>query len=132
MWQKLAAIDVNGYVLRVIRNLYEKTKACVRVYGVFTHVFDCGMGVRQDDSLSPLLFIIFLNNFKSLIRNQFACANLSTLGHFDINDQKQTRTLLQTFVPLYADDAVLLSESAGDMQKALMQQSGIVNCVGCH
>ena len=119
MWQKLAAIDVNGNVLRVIRNLYEKTKACVRVNGVYTNVFDCGIGVRQGDSLSPLLFIIFLNDFKNYIRNQFVGANLSTLRHFDINDQEETRTLLQMFVLLYADDTVLLTESAGDMQKAL-------------
>ena len=36
-----------------------------------------------------------------------------------MNDQEETRTLLQMFVLLYADDTVLLTESAGDMQKAL-------------
>ena len=75
--------------------------------------------MRQGDSLSPLLFIIFLNDFKNYIRNQFAGANLSTLRQFDINDQEGTRTLLQMFVLLYADDTVLLIESVGDMQKAL-------------
>ena len=38
---------------------------------------------------------------------------------FHLNDQKETRTLLQMFVMLYAEDTVLFGKNAGDMQKAL-------------
>ena len=49
----------------------------------------------------------------------FAGAKLSALRHFDIENQEETRTVLQMFVLLYADNTLLLSESAGDMQEAL-------------
>ena len=61
LWQKLGQAHVTGKVLRIIQNLYQKTKACVRVNGEISDIFDSNIGVRQGDNLSPLLFIIFLN-----------------------------------------------------------------------
>ena len=59
LWMKLASYTFNGKVLSVTKNLYEKTKACVNVTGSLTDVFECQIGVRQGDNLSPLLFIVF-------------------------------------------------------------------------
>ena len=51
-------------VLSVMENLYRKTKACVDVNRSLTDVFECRVGVRQCDNLSPLLFIIFMKDFR--------------------------------------------------------------------
>ena len=49
LWMKLASYTINEKVLSVIKNLYEKTKACVNVSGSLTDVFECRIGVRQGD-----------------------------------------------------------------------------------
>ena len=54
LWMKLASYTINGKVLSVIKNLHEKTKACVNVNGSLTDVFECRIGVTQGDNLSPL------------------------------------------------------------------------------
>ena len=46
LWQKLGQAHVIGKVLRIIRNLSQKTKACVRVNGEIFDIFDCNIGVR--------------------------------------------------------------------------------------
>ena len=59
LWMKLASYTINGKVLSVKKNLYEKTKACENVNGSLTDVFESRLGVRQGDNLSHLLFIVF-------------------------------------------------------------------------
>ena len=46
LWQKLRNSNINGKILNVIRDIYEKTKASVRVNGTLSDYFDCHVGVR--------------------------------------------------------------------------------------
>ena len=71
LWQKLGQAHVTGKDLRIIQNLYQKTKACVRVNGETSDLFDCIIGVRQENNLSPLLFIILLNDFINFMQSRF-------------------------------------------------------------
>ena len=110
LWQKLGQAKITGKVLRVIQSLYQKTKARVRVNGELIDVFDCNIGVCQSDNLSPLLFIIFLNDFNNLIRT----------GLFPGKSKvKSLRLFLKMYSLLYGDDTLLLSETEEDMQQAL-------------
>ena len=77
LWQQLGQAKITRKVLRAIQSLYQKTKACVRVNGELTDVFDCNIGVRQGDSSTPLLFIIFPNDFNNLIRTGFESIRLN-------------------------------------------------------
>ena len=45
-----------------IKSLYIKSKACVKVNKVRTEWFNTSCGVRQEDTLSPTLFSIFIND----------------------------------------------------------------------
>ena len=85
---------------------------------VSSDVFNCRMGVRQGDTLSPLLFIIYINDFKQFISQKFSGLELQseTSVNTDISDLD---FWLKMFALLYADDTVLMSESELDMQKAL-------------
>ena len=119
LWKKLEKLEINGKVLQVIRNLYEKTKACVRVNGEITDMFDCCIGVRQGDSLSPLLFIIFLNDFDVLLRSSCEGVTLNTNDAHESSVANDLEVLSKMYTLLYADDTLLLSESEADMQRAL-------------
>ena len=112
LWQKLLASGVKGKILKVVENLYQKTKACVRVNGTTSQYFGCMMGVRQGDTLSTLLFTIFLNDIKDFINNY-------TRGLSQIASSEklcESELFKSLFVLLYADDTPLLSETENDMQ----------------
>ena len=113
LWQKLGQAKITGKILRVIQSLYQKIKARVRVKGELTDVFNCNIGVRQGDNLSPLLFIFFLNDFNNLIRTESEgiCPNAER--------SEELTTFLKMYSLLYADDTLLLSETEEDMQRAL-------------
>ena len=79
LWSKLIAEGINGKLLSVIRNLYCKAKSCVKSNGKLSDYFNCNIGVRKGENLSPLLFDIFLNNFEFSVSRKYA--GLSELGH---------------------------------------------------
>ena len=114
LWQNLLASGVKGKILKVVQKLYQKTKACVRVNGTTSQYFDCMMGVRQGDTLSPLLFTIFLKDFKDFISNY--TRGLSQIASSEKLCERESELFKSLFVLLYADDTVLLSETEDDMQ----------------
>ena len=75
-----------------------------------TDYFDCPVGVKQGDCLSPTLFAIFINDLALEIKN-------SNIG------VKLEENLL-VIILLYADDIVLLAENEEDLQSLLF----IVEC----
>ena len=119
VWSKLIAVGINGKLLSVIRYLYCKAKSCVKSNGKLSDYFNCNIGVRQGENLSPLLFAIFLNDFEFSVSRQYA--GLSELGH-DINQilsDDDVEHFLKIYVLLYADDTIVLAESSSELQKAL-------------
>ena len=111
--------NINGKILRVLKNIYSKTRPCVRVNGKCSDFFYSHVGVRQGDILSPLLFTIFINDCEPFLRNN--CNGLAILKKFVEENlgEQQAETFLNLLVLLYADDTILLTESEEDMQKVL-------------
>jgi hypothetical protein len=62
LWQKLISCNVNGKILKIIRNLYSNAKSCIKQENVVSELFKCEKGVRQGENLSPLLFALYLND----------------------------------------------------------------------
>ena len=62
LWQKLLSCNVNGKILTVVKNLDQSAKSAVRLNRDTGSYFNCMMGVRQGDNLSPLLFALYLND----------------------------------------------------------------------
>ena len=85
--------------------MYTKFKSCVRNNGKSTETFDVTVGVLQGEALSPFLFSMYLNDFESfLMKNGSDSIEIG---------------MLNLFLILYADDTVIISESAEGLQKQL-------------
>lgn len=66
LWRKLIDTGIQGNVLRVIYNLYTKAKSCVKKGRDISDFFNCNVGVRQGENLSPLLFAMYINDLKHM------------------------------------------------------------------
>ncbi len=101
---KLRQKGIDGNVYHAVKCLYSDPISCVRVGRNLTDWFPVSTGVRQGDSLSPVLFSIFIDDLAQEIK-ELNCG--VQVGGLEI-------PLL-----LYADDVVLLSSSRSDTQKQL-------------
>ena len=59
---KLHRAGVRGRVWNVIKNCYEQARSYVTLEGLFSNFFDIKQGVAQGCLLSPVLFIIFMDD----------------------------------------------------------------------
>ena len=105
--------------MKLIYNLYQNTKACIKLNNSISTSFNCNIGVRQGDNLSPLLFSLFINDFESFLSDKYN-------GLKGINDlftetilNEEIETFLKLFVLLYADDTIILAENPKELQLAL-------------
>jgi hypothetical protein len=120
LWQKLLNTGINGPVLNIIKELYARAKSCVRFNNSQSDLFQCDVGVRQGENLSPLLFAIFLNDLQPFIKEKVQ--GLSSLADEarDISmSDTEINLMLKMFILLYADDTVICSESPEELQEAL-------------
>ena len=115
LWKKLLASGINGKILRVIINMYENIKSCVKQNNEVSEFFSCQIGVRQGENLSPFLFAIFLNDLeKFFIENE-----VSGLESIKNLCEERIQCYINLFVLLYADDTILLAETPEKMQNVL-------------
>jgi len=115
---KLSNSGVQGRMLRMIRALYRRTEATVRVNGQFTNTFATRLGVRQGGVLSPLLFLVFIDDLVAALRAK-------GIGVFVPGLQSDDPFSPRPKLPglLWADDIVILAES----QEALREAFAVVD-----
>ena len=107
LWKKLHDHSINGEIFNVIRGLYTKTEKCVKVGNCYSSFFfKCEGGVRHGDNLRPLLFTIFVNDFKTYFKNH--CEGLSFLSNslqsnLDDVDEEEIFALLYAVDITYFD-----------------------------
>ena len=119
LWLKMLSYDIQGKLLRIIKNIYDNIKSCVKVGNHISDFFASKIGVRQGDNLSPLLFAIYLNDFEKFLSNHYnGLQNLADIFKVDSCDD-ELDIYLKLFILLYADDTVILAETEDDLQKAL-------------
>ena len=115
LWQKLVKNNVSGKILKVIYNMYDNIKSCVRQRDQISGFFSCETGVRQGENLSPFLFSIFLSD----LEKYFIDNNINGLRNITNQMNDELRMYVLVFVLLYADDTIILAESAKDLQDTL-------------
>ena len=115
LWQKLLRANVRGKMFNVIYCLYDSIKSCVKSGDKYSAFFNCNIGIRQGENLSPFLFALYLNDIESyFIANDVE--SLKIIENFCISDLD---IFLKMFVLLYADDTIIMAESAENLQYAL-------------
>ena len=105
LWYKLLKSGIRGNMYNIINSMYSNNFSTVKHQGCISEPFECRIGVRQGESLSPFLFSIFLNDLEIFLQT----------GNFQGIDMEGTPLKLL----LYADDLFLLSSTREDLQLGL-------------
>jgi hypothetical protein len=97
LWIKLVETGVSCKMINIIKTIYENVKSCVKLSVNMdnSEFFDVTLGLKQGEPLSPILFILFVNDITN-------CVDLESLNNDDLN-------LLSIYMILFADDIVLFT-----------------------
>ena len=114
LMHKLANIGLDGSMYKSILSLYSNPRSRVILQGHHTEYFDCTIGVKQGDSLSPTLFAIFINDLAQEIESSGIGVPLELL---DTNSSIVETMILG--ILLYADDIVLFAPDEECLQSLL-------------
>ena len=105
LWVKLIKLGIRGKILNIIQSLYNCIKSKVKLNNELSKDFECILGVRQGESLSPFLFSMFINDLEETFVQ-------SGIEGIDIG----TMNILML---LYADDIIVFANTAEELQEQL-------------
>ena len=100
-WSKLIENNINGKFFRIIFNMYKRIQSSVSFNWDQSCFFPCLRGMRLGESLSPVLFAIFLKDLENFMHSN-DCS--------DIDLERVADNLydyLRIFILLNADDTVI-------------------------
>ena len=104
LFYQLIKYGMNLHIIKILKDMYDKTSVCLKLNGKLTHTFKTYRGVRQGCNLSPKLFNILINDIPKIFDS--SCEPVK-LGSVKLN------------CLMYADDLVLLSSSEAGLQECL-------------
>ena len=105
IWLKLQNLKMSSKMIKMLIAIYRNVNARVFTGGGYTDTFHCPWGVKQGCQLSPTIFNLFINDLPAYFREK---------GTYQLAVNN-----LEVSMLLYADDLVLLSDSAIGLQRQL-------------
>ena len=114
LFYKLYETGLSSKFVNIIQNLYSNTKCQVKVDNRLSETFTTSFGTKQGCNLSPTLFNLFTNDLPKVL----------------LKSNMMPVKIMDKLIPLlmYADDIVILSETASGLQSALDALSTYCNC----
>ena len=112
LWQKLPKQDITGKFLKIVQSMYSNIKSRVSIKKSESDFFYSN-GVRQGETLSPILFSLFLNDLEGYLKD------LNSAG-VQLSDPNIHPTLyIEILLLMYADDTILISDDPQKLQNTL-------------
>jgi hypothetical protein len=115
LWYKMLENGIKGKCYTFIRNMYRGIKSKISMNGMSSDFFCCNVGVRQGENLSPFLFSIYINDLEEFLTEK----NVVGLQSISSSIENELFLYLKLSVLFYADDTVIMAETADDLQKGL-------------
>lgn len=112
--KKHLQIDINGKCLTFIQNMYENIKSRISTSEGNSAFFPCQSGVRQGETLSPIMFSVYLNDLEHYLHSHNAPGVTC-----ETSKDPNYVIVLKLFILLFADDTVLFSNKKEDSQVML-------------
>ena len=106
LWRVLQGMGLHGQALITLQQMYEGVQLRVRMGGDMSEPFPSTVGVRQGCPLSPLLFGLVIDRLEQFLAEKCPDSGTRVAGQ-----------LLRAL--LYADDVVLVCDSAQQLQALL-------------
>ena len=102
LWYKMIKSGIDGKLFDIIRSMYENIKLRVKCLSSLSDLFSCDVGLLQGEMISPFLFASFINDIELNLQE-------------NLNDGISIEQL-QLYLLLFADDAVIFSETRESLQ----------------
>ena len=107
LFMKLKRIGIQEKMYKIIENMYSEVYSSVKVGSYLTKMFECPTGVRQGCMLSPLLFILFLNEL------------VGKLEQSDPRGIQLSPSINEIQMLMYADDIAIFANTIDGLQRKI-------------
>lgn len=120
IWNALSKNNVENGLIEGIKSLYVNTTNVIRANNQESEAFETTIGVRQGGVLSPILFLIFMNE---IIKDCSEQSKKISVGYNKMRNVEISECI-------FADDIVLLATSERNLQHNLNIWMGVLEAKG--